>query len=474
MSTETSEINHGQLQALDAATLLRDLRATFATGRTRDFAWRDAQLDALVRMLSENQDEIVAALAIDLGRPTLEAWVADVQMIVREIKEIRKHYRGWAAARKYKTPAFFRPAKSAVHYDPLGVVLVMAPWNYPVQLLISPLAAVIAAGNAAVGKPSELSPATSAVITRLAGEYLDTDAIRFVEGGIDESTVLLEQRWDHIMYTGNGMVGRIVATAAAKHLTPVTLELGGQSPTIIDRDVNMALAVDRIAGGKWINAGQTCIAPNHVFVHEDVEQEFLDKITASLTKRFGRDPQKSKDFGRIVNERHAARIAGLITAGGFDTVVTGGDADVQSRYIAPTVLRGVRPDAAVMQEEIFGPILPVISYRELDEPIAAINAGEKPLALYVFSNSQTTVERVVAETTSGGVSVNDVFMHMMSGEMPFGGVGESGYGAYHGRTGFETFSHAKAVFRRPGWFRDPGLLKPPYSRWKLRLLKRIY
>lgn len=474
ISTETSEIASGQTQALDAAALVGELRATFDSGRTRDFAWRDSQLDALVRMLSEGQDEIVAALALDLGRPTLEAWVADVQMIVREIKQIRKHYRGWAEARKYKTPAFFRPAKSAVHYDPLGVVLVMAPWNYPVQLLISPLAAVIAAGNAAVGKPSELSPATSAVITRLAGEYLDTDAIRFVEGGIEESTVLLEQRWDHIMYTGNGMVGRIVAAAAAKHLTPVTLELGGQSPTIIDRDVNMALAVDRIAGGKWINAGQTCIAPNHVFVHEDVEQEFLDKITASLTKRFGRDPQTSKDFGRIVNERHAARIAGLITAGGFDSVVTGGDADVQSRYIAPTVLRGVHPDAAVMQEEIFGPILPVISYRELDEPIAAINAGEKPLALYVFSNSETTVERVVAETTSGGVSVNDVFMHMMSGEMPFGGVGESGYGAYHGRTGFETFSHAKAVFRRPGWFRDPGLLKPPYSRWKLRLLKRIY
>jgi aldehyde dehydrogenase (NAD+) len=469
MSAQTTDA-----PALDAASLVADLRATYATGRTRDFAWRDAQLDALARMLVENEAAVIEALAADLGRPTLEAWVSEVRMIEKEIRTIQKHYRSWAGDRKYKTPAFFKPGRSAVRFDPLGVVLVIAPWNYPVQLLISPLAAVIAAGNTAVAKPSELSPATSALLTRLAAEYLDHDAIRFVEGGVDESTALLEQRWDHIMYTGNGMVGRIVAAAAAKHLTPVTLELGGQSPTIVDKDVNLTLAVDRIAGGKWVNAGQTCIAPNHVFVHEDVEQEFVDRLTRTLVTRYGRDPRKSKDFGRIVNERHAARVAGLITAGGFDEVVAGGDADVSSRYVAPTVLRGVRPDAAVMQEEIFGPVLPLITFRDLREPIAAINAGEKPLALYVFSNSDETVERVLSETSSGGVSVNDVFMHMMSGEMPFGGVGESGYGAYHGQAGFETFSHAKAVYRRPGWFRDPALLKPPYKGWKLKVLRKIF
>jgi aldehyde dehydrogenase (NAD+) len=463
-----------QTGSLDAARLVGELRATYDAGHTRSYAWRDSQLDALVRMLTEREDELVAALAADLGRPELEAWVADVRIIVREIEEIRKHYRGWAGERRYKTPLFFRPGRSDVRFDPLGVVLVIAPWNYPVQLLISPLAAVIAAGNAAVAKPSELAPATSAVLTRLAGEYLDQDAIRFVEGGIEESTALLEQRWDHIMYTGNGMVGRIVAAAAARHLTPVTLELGGQSPAIVDNDVNLTLAVDRIAGGKWINAGQTCIAPNHVFVHEDVEEEFLERLRKTLKDRYGKDPKASKDFGRIVNERHAARIAGLIAAGGYDEVAAGGDSDVTGRYVAPTVLRGVKPDAAVMQEEIFGPVLPVIPFADLDEPIAAINAGEKPLALYVFSRSEETVERVLDETSSGGVSVNDVFLHMMSGEMPFGGVGESGYGAYHGRTGFERFSHAKAVYRRPSWFKDPALLKPPYKAWKLKVLRKIY
>jgi aldehyde dehydrogenase (NAD+) len=465
---------HVSTSELDAPALVRRLRETFASGRTRDFAWRDQQLEALARMLTEGEDELVAALAADFGKPELEAWVGDVRMIVREIKEIRKHYRGWAGARRHKTPAFFRPGRSHLHFDPLGVVLVMAPWNYPVQLLVSPLAAVIAAGNTAVAKPSELTPATSAAISRLADEYLDTDAIVFVEGGVEESTALLEERWDHIMYTGNGAVGRIVAAAAAKHLTPVTLELGGQSPTIVDKDANLGLAVDRIAGGKWMNAGQTCIAPNHVFVHEDVEDEFLERLGKTLKTRYGKDPRASKDFARIVNTRHTERIAGLIRAGGYDEVVAGGDVDTATRYVAPTVLRGVKPDAAVMQEEIFGPVLPVISFSDLDQPIAAINAGDKPLALYVFTRSDATVDRVVSETSSGGVTVNDVFMHMMTGEMPFGGVGESGYGAYHGRYGFERFSHAKAVFRRPAWFKDPGILRPPYKGWKLKVLRKIY
>jgi aldehyde dehydrogenase (NAD+) len=459
---------------LDAAGLVRRLRETFDAGTTKSFEWRDEQLKAMARMLTEGEDELCAALAQDLGRPRFEAWAGDIRIIVREIEDIRKHYRGWAGEQRYKTPAFFRPGKSSVRFDPLGVVLVMAPWNYPVQLLISPLAAVIAAGNTAVAKPSELAPATSTAITRLAREYLDNDAIQFVEGGIPEATALLEQRWDHIMYTGNGAVGRIVAEAAAKHLTPVTLELGGQSPTIVDKDANIGLAVQRIASGKWLNAGQTCIAPNHVFVHEDVEEKLVKGIADSLRKRYGKDPKASKDFGRIVNERHAERIAGLIGAGGYDEVAFGGESDVPARYVAPTVLRGVKPDAAVMQEEIFGPVLPIIAFSDLSEPIAAINAGDKPLALYVFSKSSSTVERVLSETSSGGVSVNDCLMHVMNGELPFGGVGESGYGAYHGRAGFETFSHRKSVYRRPSFFKDPNLLRPPYSAWKNKIMRAIY
>ena len=459
---------------LDAAGLAARLQATFATGRTRSFDWRDAQLDALARMIQEGEKEIVAALAQDLGRPAFEAWAGDVQIIVREIHDTKKQYRKWASDRRYKTPVFFQPGKSRARFDPLGTVLIIAPWNYPVQLLVSPLAAAIAAGNTAVCKPSELAPATSEVLVRLADKYLDTDAIVFVEGGIPESTALLEQRWDHIFYTGNGAVGRIVMAAAAKHLTPVTLELGGQSPTIVDKNVNLGLAVERVASGRWLNAGQTCIAPNHVFVHQDVEKAFVSGLRDTLLKRYGKDPKASPDFGRIVNERHTERIAGLIAGGGYEEIAYGGESDVSQKYIAPTVLTGVKPDAPVMQEEIFGPVLPIISFSDISEPIAAINAGHKPLALYVFSSDKDTVERVLSETSSGGAAVNDVLMQVMNGELPFGGVGESGMGAYHGEAGFQTFSHRKAVYYRPSFFKDPSLLRPPYTALKSRIMRKIY
>lgn len=464
----------GNTGTLDAKALVTRLRATYATGRTKSFAWRDEQLDALVRLLTEGEAELLDALAQDLGKPAFEAWVGDIQIIVREIKDIKKHYRKWAGEQRHKTPAFFKPGRSSTRFDPLGVVLIIAPWNYPVQLLISPLAAAIAAGNAAVAKPSELVPATSEVLARLADKYLDTDAIVFVEGGIPESTALLEERWDHILYTGNGVVGRIVAQAAARHLTPVTLELGGKSPAIIDKDVNLDLAVNRIAFARWVNAGQTCVAADHVWVHQDVEEQFTAKLVATIEKRYGKDPKSSPDLARIVNERHTQRLAGLISAGGYDEVACGGDSSVSEKYVAPTVLRGTKPDAAVMQEEIFGPILPILTFADVSEPIAHINGGDKPLALYVFSKSDAFVERVLDETSSGGVSVNDTLMHVMSGVLPFGGVGESGSGSYHGHYGFETFSHRKAVYRRPSSMIDPPLLRPPYSGWKLKVLRKIY
>jgi len=459
---------------LDAPGLVRRLRATYATGRTRDFGWRDAQLAAIERMLTDNEQALVDALHTDLGRPAFEGWFADVRALAREVEGIRKQYRRWAGEQKASTELFFKPGRSSVRFDPLGTVLVIAPWNYPIQLLVSPLAAAVAAGNTVVCKPSEMAPATSAVLSRLAAEYLDPDAIVFVEGGIPESTALLEQRWDHILYTGNGAVGRIVMAAAAKHLTPVTLELGGRSPTIVDRSANLALAVERIASGRFINAGQTCIAPNHVFVHADVEEEFTDRLVKSLRRRYGKDPKASRDFGRIVNERHVERIAGLIAAGGYEQVAYGGESSVAEKYVAPTVLGGVSPDAAVMQEEIFGPVLPVLRFTDIEEPIAQINAGDKPLALYVFAKDDDVVEKVLAETSSGGVSVNETLMHFATGELPFGGVGESGMGAYHGQTGFETFSHRKAVYRRPSWFREPRMMQPPYKPWKARLMRRIF
>jgi aldehyde dehydrogenase (NAD+) len=458
--------------AADAAALVGRLRATYASGRTRSLEWRQEQLAALKRMLVEREDDLVAALVADLGRPPFEAWAADLRISAREIEEIQRELPGWMAPERAKLPAILRPGKARIVREPLGVVLVIAPWNYPVQLLVGPLAAALAAGNAVVCKPSEVSPATSAALARLLPEYLDTSAVAVVEGGPEETTALLEQPWDHIFYTGNGTVGRIIATAAARHLTPVTLELGGKTPVIVARDANIKLAASRVAFAKFINAGQTCVAADHVWVHRDVEQEFLAALRREIDTRYAGDPRHSADFGRIVNERHTQRLAGLLDGAGYELVL-GGEVDVEARYVAPTVLRSVTRDAAVMGEEIFGPVLPVITFDDLSEVTSAISAGDKPLALYVFTGSDETIDQVLAETSSGGLCVNEVMTHLMVPGLPFGGVGASGYGSYHGRWGFETFSHRRAMYQRPAWLVDPPLLNPPYSRWKGVLARRV-
>ena len=458
--------------AADAAALLDRLRTSYADGRTRSLEWRQEQLSALKRMLVEREDDLVAAMAADLGRPPFEAWAADLRVTAREIEEIQRELPGWMAPERTKVAAILRPGKARIVREPLGVVLVIAPWNYPVQLLVGPLAAALAAGNAVVCKPSEVSPATSGVLARLLPEYLDASAVAVVEGGPEETTSLLEQRWDHIFYTGNGTVGRIVAAAAAKHLTPVTLELGGKTPVIVARDANLKLAASRVAFAKFLNAGQTCVAADHVWVHREVEQEFLAALRREIDKRYAGDPRRSADFGRIVNGRHAQRLKGLLDRGGYE-LVCGGEVDVEERYVAPTVLRGVADDAAVMGEEIFGPVLPVLAFDDLGEVTAAISAGDKPLALYLFTGSDETVDQVLTNTSSGGLCVNEVMTHLMVPGLPFGGVGASGYGSYHGRWGFETFSHRRATYQRPAWLVDTPLLNPPYSRWKGALARRV-
>jgi len=459
---------------LDAPATVRALRATFDSRRTRPIAWREQQLVAMRRMLVDNERAIAAALAEDLGKPRFETWAAEIQVTVREIDELRRNLRRWTDEERVRIPWVLRPGRAEIHREPLGVVLVIAPWNYPVHLLLTPMAAGIAAGNAVLGKPSELAPATSALMSRLAAAYLDTEAIGLVEGGVPETTALLRERFDHILYTGNGAVGRIVLEAAARHLTPTTLELGGKTPVIVDRDADLKLAAGRVAFAKWSNAGQTCIAADHVWVHEDVEDEFLGLLRREVKRRYGDDPRTSPDFGRIVNVRHARRLAGLLEAGGYDEVVIGGSVDPDDRYVAPTVVRGVKPEAGLMAEEIFGPILPVLTFVDLDEPIDAIHAGSKPLALYVFTGDSGTADRLLAETSSGGACVNDVMTQILVPGLPFGGVGNSGNGCYHGRWGMETFSHRKAVYRRPGWFIDPPVLRPPYRPWKQALFKRVF
>ncbi len=449
------------------------LRRTFRSGRTRPLAWRLAQLDGLERLVTEREDELVAALRHDLGKPPFESWAAELRFVVRELDELRRNLPSWMRPERQKVPWLLRPGKATVVREPAGVVLVIAPWNYPVQLLLAPLAAALAAGNAVVCKPSEVATRSSAVLARFLPEYLDPDAVAVVEGGVTETTALLEQRFDHILYTGNGTVGRIVAEAAARHLTPVTLELGGKSPAIVDRDANVKLAASRIAFARFMNSGQTCVAADHVYVHRDVERKLLDALRKEIVSRFGKDPQQSEHFGRMVNTGHTARVKAMLDAGGFE-VAHGGRVDVDARYVEPTVLRGVAPDAAVMDEEIFGPVLPVLTFEDLDEPLARIADGDKPLALYLFTSSQATVQRVLAETSSGGLCVNDAVSHLLVPGLPFGGVGESGYGAYHGRWGFDTFSHRRAVLTRPSWTSDPSVLKPPYKRWKQAVVRRIF
>lgn len=458
---------------VDAAELVARLRRTFASGHTRPLAWRREQLTRLRALVTECEPELSAALAADLGKPAIEGFVTELAFTRSEIDTALAHVAQWASPRPARVPWKQKPGRARIVAEPLGVVLVIAPWNYPVQLVLAPMVAAIAAGNCVVAKPSEISAHTSATLARLLPQYLDQDAVAVVEGGVAETTALLEERWDHILYTGNGTVGRIVMAAAAKHLTPVTLELGGKSPVIIDRDADIDVAARRVAWGKYLNAGQTCIAPDYALVHADVEERFITGVVRSIREFYGDDPARSPDYARIVNGHHHRRLQQLLpgTDAGSGTLVVGGERDEHDWYFAPTVLRGVSPDAPIMQEEIFGPILPVIAVPDLQHAIDFVNERDKPLALYVFSADAGAVEQVVDHTSSGGVCVNHVMMHFMNEDIPFGGVGESGMGGYHGQTGFETFSHRKGVVAR-SVRPDPKLAYPPYSAFKRAILRR--
>ncbi|MBM4359171.1 MAG: aldehyde dehydrogenase family protein [Deltaproteobacteria bacterium] len=459
-----------QLATVDVGRLVAQLRDVFESGRTKTYAWRTGQLEALGRMLAENEREILDALRSDVGKPALEAYTAEVAYTAGEAAHARKSLRGWMKPERVSTPVISQPGTSRIHREPLGVALIIGPWNYPFQLVMGPLVGAIAAGNCVVLKPSEVAPAVSALVAKLVPKYLDTDCIAVVEGGVPETTALLEQRFDHIFYTGNGTVGRVVMAAAAKHLTPVTLELGGKSPCIVDRDVDLEVAAKRIAWGKFFNAGQTCVAPDYLLVHESVHDRLLQLLTRTVREFYGADPKASPDFGRIVNARHHQRLMKLLPGSG--SVVVGGEGDEAARYLAPTILKDVPPDSPVMAGEIFGPILPVIKVNSIDEAMRFINARPKPLALYVYSTSDQVQQRVLDGTSSGGAVLNHCWLHLAVPGLPFGGVGESGMGAYHGKLSFETFSHRKAVLRKPTSI-DPPIMYPPYTDSKEAWLRRL-
>ncbi|MGY4962200.1 aldehyde dehydrogenase family protein [Streptomyces sp. 900105245] len=429
------------------ADVVARLRATFATGRTRPVAWRTAQLRRLRALLTERGADLAAALRADLGKSATEAYRTEIDFTVREIDHTLEHLDAWLRPEPAPVPAHLGPDATAwTQTDPLGVVLVIAPWNYPAQLLLAPMVGALASGNAVVAKPSELAPATSGALAELIPAYLDTDAVAVVEGGVPETTALLAERFDHVFYTGNGTVGRIVMRAAAEHLTPVTLELGGKSPVFVDRGTDLDTVADRLARGKFLNAGQTCVAPDYVLTDPGTAAALEAALVRAVEALYGTDPAASPEYGRIINERHFDRLNGLLGSG---RVAVGGVGDRTAKYLAPTVLADVEPDSPVMREEIFGPILPIVTVAGLDEAIAFINDRDKPLALYVFTESEDTRARIAAETSSGGLGYGLPLAHLTVSDLPFGGVGESGMGSYHGRWSIETFSHRKAVLSKP-------------------------
>ncbi|MCA9630689.1 MAG: aldehyde dehydrogenase family protein [Myxococcales bacterium] len=445
------------------------LRASFESGATRSYEWRVQQLRQFMRMVEENEDAMVEALRQDLRKPYFEGWSAEPQFLKAELALTMKKLKSWMKPRRVSASMAVQPARGRIVPEPLGVALIIGAWNYPIQLSLAPLIGAIAAGNCAVIKPSELAPASSALQKRLIEKYLDRDCVRVVEGGVKETSLLLEQRWDHIFYTGGGAVGKIVMAAASKHLTPVTLELGGKSPCIVDQDVDLETAARRIVWGRFFNAGQTCVAPDYVLVHESLERPLLDALKKVVKEFYGDDPKQSDDYARIINRRHFERLSKLLDSG--ETVV-GGDTDADQCYISPTILRGITGDEPVMADEIFGPILPVIKVSNLDQAIRFVNQRPKPLALYVFTRDKQNADRVVERTSSGGVCINDVISHMLPPDLPFGGVGASGMGAYHGKGSFNTFSHMKSVLDKPT-FVDPALRYPPYTEEKMKWVKRL-
>jgi len=449
--------------------LFDDLQTTFQSGRTKDLRWRSEQLSAIERMMSEREGEFIDALRQDLGKHALESWMTEISYVAGDAAHCRKNLRRWTRRKKVRTPAPALPGKSWVQPEPLGVVLVIGAWNYPLQLTMSIAAAAIAAGNCVVIKPSEIAPATSAAIAKWVREFLDEGGVRVIEGGVTETTELLEQPFDHILYTGGGNVGRIVLSAAAKNLTPVTLELGGKCPCVVLPDADLEVTARRIAWGKFTNAGQSCIAPDYVLTDIDTEAKLLPLIERTIREMFGDDPEQSDSYGRIINDRHFERIRNVMNHG---HVAIGGRENAITRYIEPTVLTDVPLESAAMQEEIFGPVLPIVRADNLDSAIRFIRERDKPLAAYLFTNDSAAESRFLENVSCGNVCINDTIMFMAVPELPFGGVGTSGMGAYSGKHGFDTFSHMKAVMKR-GWWPDLAVRYAPYTEKKFAFLRKI-
>lgn len=444
-------------------------RAYFQTGVTIPVSYR---LDALKRLQSairSHKDDLLHAMHEDLGKSASEAYMCEVGLVLSDIAHTIRHLRRWARPTWKPTPLTNFPGTSCIHHDPYGVVLIMSPWNYPCLLTLEPLVGALAGGNTAVVKPSAYSPATSAVMAEILTETFPAEYIAVVTGGRAENQSLLEQRFDYIFFTGGVTVGKLVMEKASRHLTPITLELGGKSPVIIDKTADLRLSARRIVFGKYLNCGQTCIAPDYVLCHQDVHDQFVRLLREEAEKMYGLEPLKNNDYGKMINRKHFDRVCGLIDP---NKVVWGGQSDAETLRIAPTILDNVTPEDAVMQEEIFGPVLPILTVQTTDEAFHFIANRPHPLALYLFTNSRSVRKQFTTGLQYGGGCVNDTIIHIATTNLPFGGVGNSGMGNYHGHHSFRTFTHDKSVVRRFAW-PDVPLRYQPYARFK-DLLIRIF
>ncbi|HFQ2541201.1 aldehyde dehydrogenase [Staphylococcus aureus] len=448
-----------------------DSKAFFNTQQTKDISFRKEQLKKLSKAIKSYESDILEALYTDLGKNKVEAYATEIGITLKSIKNARKELKNWTKTKNVDTPLYLFPTKSYIKKEPYGTVLIIAPFNYPFQLVFEPLIGAIAAGNTAIIKPSELTPNVARVIKRLINETFDANYIEVIEGGIEETQTLIHLPFDYVFFTGSENVGKIVYQAASENLVPVTLEMGGKSPVIVDETANIKVASERICFGKFTNAGQTCVAPDYILVHESVKDDLITALSKTLREFYGQNIQQSPDYGRIVNLKHYHRLTSLLNSAQMN-IVFGGHSDEDERYIEPTLLDHITNDSAIMQEEIFGPILPILTYQSLDEAIAFIHQRPKPLSLYLFSEDENATQRVINELSFGGGAINDTLMHLANPKLPFGGVGASGMGRYHGKYSFDTFTHEKSYIFKSTRL-ESGVHLPPYK-GKFKYIKAFF
>ncbi|NFS29627.1 aldehyde dehydrogenase [Clostridium botulinum] len=464
-------MTYKELSLKDVEVMLKKHNEFFECKETKSIEFRIRQLKLLKVGIKKYENEIYEALNLDLGKNEFESYATEIGFILSSIEYSIKNLKKWSKCKKVKTPMYLLPSKGYIMYEPYGTVLIMGPYNYPFQLLIEPLIGAISAGNCAVLKPSELSPNVSKVVSKIISETYNENYITCIEGGIETNTALINSKFDYIFFTGSVNVGKIVMKAAAENLIPITLELGGKSPVIVDKSTNVKVVAKRIIWGKTLNAGQTCVAPDYVLAENSIKDSLIEEMKKVIQEFYGMDAEKSIDFGRIINEKHFERINNIVHSD-KEFIVYGGKTNDKINYIEPTLIDITSCDCACMKEEIFGPVLPIIGYSDLDEAIKEIKRFPKPLAMYVFTNDKVVEKKILNEISSGGVCVNDVITHLVNPNLPFGGVGNSGMGSYHGYNSFLTFSHEKSVLKKSDKA-DIALLFPPYNKRKLDIIKKF-